>query len=135
MCLKIFWFIQLFLWIPRSVPKVVCWINRDLLSEWCSHFLNSYLFCVEHCVFCLVIVFTSFFSSSYFLMEYIFCRNLYKPSELTMASLTNFGSDVIERTLEKDIAQESTQNLEEVYEVSRCVRWIQDGGYKKVRYT
>ncbi|ROT64884.1 putative diphthamide biosynthesis protein 2-like [Penaeus vannamei] len=49
-----------------------------------------------------------------------------------MASLTNFGSDVIERTLEKDIAQESTQNLEEVYEVSRCVRWIQDGGYKKV---
>lgn len=51
-----------------------------------------------------------------------------------MATLTNSGFDVIERTLEKDIAQESTQNLKEVYEVSRCVKWIQDGGYKKVRH-
>lgn len=48
-----------------------------------------------------------------------------------MASFTNSGSEVVERTLEEGIIRAPTLDLE-MYEVTRCVQWIQRGGYRKV---
>ncbi|XP_068223479.1 2-(3-amino-3-carboxypropyl)histidine synthase subunit 2 isoform X2 [Palaemon carinicauda] len=48
-----------------------------------------------------------------------------------MASLTNSGSDALERTLDAEVLRE-TDNHEVCYELSRCVTWIKAGGFKKV---
>nr|XP_053630541.1 2-(3-amino-3-carboxypropyl)histidine synthase subunit 2-like isoform X1 [Cherax quadricarinatus] len=49
-----------------------------------------------------------------------------------MACLTNSGSEAIQRTLEKGTGRISTVDIEEMYEITRCVEWVQVRGYKKV---
>ncbi|XP_069182388.1 2-(3-amino-3-carboxypropyl)histidine synthase subunit 2-like isoform X2 [Procambarus clarkii] len=49
-----------------------------------------------------------------------------------MASFSNSGSEALARTLEEGILRAPTLDLEKMYEITRCVGWIQAGDYRKV---
>ncbi|KAG7162947.1 2-(3-amino-3-carboxypropyl)histidine synthase subunit 2-like [Homarus americanus] len=49
-----------------------------------------------------------------------------------MTSFTNSGCEAMGRSLEDGVTPPPTLDMEEMYETTRCVQWIQAGGYRKV---
>lgn len=49
-----------------------------------------------------------------------------------MAAFTNSGADVVQRQVAQDAVRASSLTLEEMYEFTRCVAWVRQGGYSKV---